>query len=95
MLHFEATFDDSIGLQVAAHWAPAVENGTLKLTTTNFLRGETSSDYQKAKASVYLENLERLEHAIESENPEVARKFALQGQNDLRRFKKAWLEPEP
>jgi hypothetical protein len=81
--------------QEAAHWVPAAENWTRKLTTSKFLRGETSSDYQNAKASVYLENLERLEHAIESENPEVARKFALQGQNDLRRLKKAWLEPEP
>ena len=74
----------------AAHWVPAAEDWAHKLSVGNFLRGKRRSDFQLAKSEVYLERLERLEHAIDEQNAEAARLLALQCQTDLRRFRLAF-----
>jgi hypothetical protein len=74
----------------AAHWVPAAEDWAHKLAVSNFLRGKRRSDFQLAKSEIFLERLERLEHAIDEQDAEEARLLALQCQTDLRRYRVAF-----
>lgn len=76
--------------QEAAILVPEAEDWTNKLAVSSFLRGRIRSDFQLAKTQVFMENLERLEHAVEDENSEMARQYALRLQTDLRRLRNAW-----
>ncbi len=76
--------------QEATALVSEAEDWTNKLVVSSYLRGRERTEFQLAKTNVFMENLERLEHAVEGENAEKARKYALQLQTDLRRMRTAW-----
>jgi hypothetical protein len=74
----------------ALHYVPIAEDWIHKLPVGAVLRGLPRTDFRQAKMEVALEDLERLEHALESKNAAESRKLAFELQESFRRLKTAW-----
>ena len=71
-------------------WVPTGEDWTHKLTVGGYLRGQPPTRFQQVQKEVFLDKLERLEHAAEDGDAELAKRLGLDLQNALRRLKKAY-----
>jgi|694.fasta_scaffold47372_3 hypothetical protein len=71
-------------------WVPTGEDWAHKLTVGGYLRGQPPTRFQQVQKEVFLDKLERLEHAAEDGDTELAKRLGLDLQNALRRLKKAY-----
>lgn len=51
----------------ALYWIPIYDDWSRKLMVSEYLRGNSVSEYRRAKSEVLLEHLERLEHDVEDQ----------------------------
>ncbi|QDU98846.1 permease [Lignipirellula cremea] len=73
----------------ALYWIPIYDDWTRKLQVSMFLRGESLTPYRRAKALVLREKLELLEHAVEDQEIEPARRLGLAVNRAYRRMRDA------
>lgn len=71
-------------------WVPTGEDWAHKLTVGGYLRGQPPTRFQQVQKEVFLDKLERLEHAAEDGEAELARRLGIDLQNALRRLRKAY-----
>ncbi|MFO0868624.1 MAG: permease [Pirellulales bacterium] len=74
----------------ALHWIPYYDDWTRKLQVSVVLRGGRLSDYQRWKARLLRDKLERLEHELEDREVEEARRWATEVQRAQRRLSAAY-----
>ncbi|MFN9341261.1 MAG: permease [Planctomycetota bacterium] len=74
-----------------AVWVPNGEDWAHKLTVGGYLRGQPPSRFQAVQKEVFLDKLERLEHAVEDRDAELAKRLGLDLQNALRRLRNAYV----
>lgn len=73
----------------ALHWIPIYDDWTRKLQVSMFLRGEELTPFRRAKANVLRDKLELLEHEVEDEEVEEARRLGMAVARAYRRMKVA------
>lgn len=61
---------------VAKHWIPIYDDWSRKLEVSKFLRSGEVDPYHQFKGQVFREYLERLEHAVEDEDQETAKRLS-------------------
>lgn len=76
--------------ETALHWIPIYDDWARKLQVGIYLRGGSVSDYQRMKARVLLEQLERLEHDLEDGHLEEAKVRVRRLNAAYLRFRKAF-----
>ncbi len=73
-------------------WVPTGEDWAHKLTVGGYLRGQPPTRFQQVQKAVFLDKLERLEHAAEDRDVDSAKRLGLDLQNALRRLRNAYVK---
>ncbi|TWT29635.1 permease [Blastopirellula retiformator] len=81
--------------EVAQHWIPIYDDWSRKLEVSQFLRSGEVEPYHQYKGQVFREYLERLEHAVEDEDQELAKELSSKVGASYTRLRKSYLEPVP
>jgi uncharacterized protein len=73
------------------YWIPVNEDWAHKLTVAGYLRWQPPTRFQEMQKRIFLDKLERLEHAAEDRDSETARRLGLELQTAFRRLKESYL----
>ena len=79
----------------ALYWIPIYDDWARKLMVGEYLRGRSVSDYQRMRAKVLLDQLERLEHEVEDQELAETQARVRRLNSAFNRFRKAFATAEP
>lgn len=81
--------------EIAKHWIPIYDDWSRKLEVSKFLRSGEVDAYHQFKGQVFREYLERLEHAVEDEDKDLAKELSSKVGASYSRLRQSYLDEGP